>query len=46
MHLPDGWVIDYYQLTFPEYAMIIACTTEGTILVERPYRHGIGRGFV
>ena len=44
VQLPDGRVVgDYHQIRLGEYAIVYAQTTEGKVLVERLYKHGIGR---
>lgn len=44
LHLPDGQVVeDYYQITLQEYATIFAQTSDGRVILERQYKHGIGR---
>jgi ADP-ribose pyrophosphatase len=43
VRLPDGRVIeDYHQVQLNDFAVIVAQTPDGKILVERQYRHGIG----
>lgn len=42
--LPDGRVVDnYYQIRLPEFAMIFARTLDGRVIMERQYKHGVGR---
>ena len=42
--LPDGRVVDnYYQIMLPEFTMIYAQTADGRVIIERQYKHGIGR---
>ena len=44
VRLPDGRVVDdYYQIRLPEYALIFAQTTDGRVIVERQYKHGVGK---
>lgn len=44
VQLPDGRVInDYHQIRLSDFALIVASTSDGRILVERQYRHGIGQ---
>ena len=44
VRLPDGRVVDdYYRIKLPDYAMVFAQTTDGKIIMERLYKHGIGR---
>ena len=43
IRLPDGRVVDdYHQIRLNDFAVIVAQTPGGKILVERQYRHGIG----
>jgi ADP-ribose pyrophosphatase len=43
VRLPDGHVVlDYHQLQLPEYTVIFAETTDGRVIVERQYKHGVG----
>ena len=42
VRLPDGKTVDdYYQIKLTDYAMVFAETTEGRVIVERQYKHGI-----
>jgi ADP-ribose pyrophosphatase len=42
--LPNGRVVDnYYQIRLPEFTMIFARTADGRVIVERQYKHGVGR---
>jgi len=44
VRLPDGRIIDdYHQIRLNDFAMVVASTEGGRILVERQYRHGIGK---
>lgn len=44
VRLPDGRIIDnYYQIKTKDYSVIVARTANGEIILERQYRHGIGR---
>lgn len=44
MQLPNGNVIPfYYVLEYPAWICVIALTKEGGMIMERQYRHGIGR---
>ena len=44
VRLPSGRVVeDYHQIVFPEYAVVFAQTTAGQVVVERLYKHGVGR---
>ena len=41
--LPDGRINnEYYVLEYPDWVNIIAITTEGQMVMERQYRHGLG----
>ncbi|MGA7933670.1 MAG: NUDIX hydrolase [Kovacikia sp.] len=40
--LPDGRTVDeYYQIALQEYAVIVAQTMDGRIILERQYKHGL-----
>jgi ADP-ribose pyrophosphatase len=42
--LPDGRIIDdFYQIELPEYVIVFAQTPEGSIVMERHYKHGVRR---
>lgn len=44
VRLPDGKVVDdYYQIKLPDYAMVFAQTADGKVIMERLYKHGIGK---
>jgi len=44
VRLPNGRIIDnYYQIKTMDYAVIFAQTVDGEIILERHYRHGVGR---
>ena len=44
VQLPDSRIIDdFHQIELPEYAVIFAQTPEGTIVMERHYKHGTRR---
>lgn len=44
VQLPDGRVIpEYYVLEYPDWINVIAITEEGLFVMERQYRHGLGR---
>lgn len=44
IQLPNGRVIDdYHQIRLSDFALIVASTSDGRILVERQYRHGLGQ---
>jgi len=42
--LPDGRVIDdFNQVEIPDYAVVVATTPEELFILERQYKHGIGK---
>ena len=42
--LPDGRVIDdFNQVEIPDYAVVVATTPDGLFILERQYKHGIGK---
>ncbi len=42
--LPNGQMNDeYYVLEYPTWINVIAIDTEGNFIMERQYRHGLGR---
>ena len=42
--LPDGRINhEYYVLEYPDWVNIIAITEEGMVVLERQYRHGLGK---
>jgi ADP-ribose pyrophosphatase len=42
--LPDGRVIDdFNQVGIPDFVVIVATTPEGLYILERQYKHGIGK---
>ena len=44
VQLPDGRVMDeYYVLHYPTWINVIAETEDGRLILERQYRHAIGR---
>jgi ADP-ribose pyrophosphatase len=44
VRLPNGRVVtDFYQVTLPDFALIVPQTTEGEIVTLRQYKHGVGR---
>jgi ADP-ribose pyrophosphatase len=48
VRLPGGRIVDdYYRVDLPDYAMVYAHSKDGKVLLERIYKHGIGKvGFV
>jgi ADP-ribose pyrophosphatase len=44
VRLPDGKLVDdYYQIGLPEYAIVFAQTADARVIVERQYKHGVGK---
>jgi ADP-ribose pyrophosphatase len=44
VRLPDGRVVpDYHKVQMPDYAVVFAETLAGKIVVERQYKHGLGK---
>ena len=44
VQLPDGRINpEFYILEYPDWVNIIAITTEGQMILERQYRHGLGK---
>ena len=44
IRLPNGRVVeDYHQIELGDFAIVYAKATDGRIIVERQYKHGIGR---
>lgn len=44
VELPNGSIIpSYYVLDYPQWVCVLALTKEGKMVIERQYRHGIGR---
>lgn len=44
VRLPDGRVVDdYHQIVLGESAVIFAQTRDGRVIMERQYKHGIGK---
>jgi len=42
--LPDGREVpEYYVLEYPDWINVIAITEDGRMIMERQYRHGIGK---
>jgi len=43
VRLPDGRVVDdYHQIRLPDFAIVFAQTSDGRVVIERQYRHGLG----
>ena len=44
VQLPTGVIIDeYYVLEYPDWVNVIAITEDGQFVMERQYRHGLGK---
>ena len=44
VRLPGGRVVDdYHRIRVSDYAVIVAQTIQGKYIVERQYKHGVGR---
>ncbi|MDX2099799.1 MAG: NUDIX hydrolase [Leptolyngbyaceae cyanobacterium bins.59] len=44
VQLPEGKIVDtYHQIRLPSYVIIVAQTSNGKVIVERQYKHGVGR---
>lgn len=44
VELPNGSIIpSYYVLDYPSWVCVLAITKEGKLVMERQYRHGLGR---
>lgn len=44
LQLPDGRIVpEYYVLEYPDWVNVIAITRDGQFVMERQYRHGVGR---
>jgi ADP-ribose pyrophosphatase len=44
IRLPDGKIVaDYHQVRMTDFALVVASTADRRILVERQYKHGIGK---
>ena len=44
VELPDGRVNpEYYVLEYPDWVNVIAITKDGLMVMERQYRHGLGK---
>ena len=42
--LPDGRINnEYYVLEYPDWVNVIAITKDGQVVLERQYRHGLGK---
>ena len=44
VRLPSGKVVDsFHRVKMPEYAVVVARTSDGRIIMERQYKHGVGK---
>jgi ADP-ribose pyrophosphatase len=44
IRLPDGRIVDdFYRVVMLDFACVFAQTPDGSILLERHYKHGVGR---
>ena len=44
VRLPTGAVIDdYHHIVLGEFSLVFAQTTDGSVIVERQYKHGVGK---
>lgn len=44
LQLPDGRIVpEYYVLEYPDWVNVVAVTEDGMLVLERQYRHGLGR---
>ncbi len=44
LQLPNGGTVpEYYVMEYPDWVNVIAITEDGRMILERQYRHGIGR---
>jgi ADP-ribose pyrophosphatase len=44
LRLPDGRTInDYHQIALADYVIVVAQTSDDHVVLERMYKHGIGR---
>lgn len=44
VRLPDGRLVDdYHSVKMPDYAVIYAETSAGKVIVEKQYKHGVGK---
>lgn len=44
VRLPDGQVVDdYHHISIADHVIIYAETEEGLVIIERQYKHGVGR---
>ncbi len=44
LELPDGRIVpEYYLLEYPDWVNVIAITKDGQFVMEKQYRHAVGR---
>lgn len=44
LQLPRGRVIDdFYRIVLPDFASVVAITTDGALVLVRGYKHGLGK---
>jgi ADP-ribose pyrophosphatase len=44
LRLPNGRIVeDYHQIDLRDYVIIVAQTPDGKYLIERQYKHGVGK---
>jgi len=44
VRLPNGKVVDnFHRVKMPEYAVVVARTSDGRMIMERQYKHGVGK---
>jgi len=44
VRLPNGTIVDnFHRVEMPEYAVVVAQRKDGKIIMERQYKHGVGK---
>lgn len=44
---PDGTIVEpFYKYGFPDYATAVALTKDGNVILEKIYRHGLGKTII
>lgn len=44
VRLPNGKVVDnFHRVKMPEYAVVVVRTSDGRMIMERQYKHGVGK---
>ena len=44
VRLPSGKVLDsFHRVEMPEYVVVVANTPDGRMIMERQYKHGVGK---